>query len=280
MDAPLADNRTVNRHAPTPQIVYREVLRPVSAGRQILKLLFLSALVTAGGYAFYRYEKWRSAEVRLVQEVRRLEEQKKHLQEFVARLTSERRVADIIVTDQTPKGNSVESTTLLFVEYARDGSRLLPRFFTVKGHIAHVDALVIKFDHGFIENNDPLRGHSIVLFHRIFGEYQTPSEGHLIDEPGQAPDIYRGPANQAAAARAFEAELWRDFWKLADDPSFREKKGVRVAQGESPWTPFHPDRVYTLTLEAAGGLNIVSRPMDGLFREFRDALKRKAAQTK
>ncbi len=38
-----------------------------------------------------------------------------------------------------------------------------------------------------------------------------------------------------------------------DEPAFRKERGVRVAQGESIWSRFHPDVVYTVSLEAAGG---------------------------
>jgi hypothetical protein len=49
---------------------------------------------------------------------------------------------------------------------------------------------------------------------------------------------------------------------------------VRVAMGESPWTRFYPDKVYTLTLQADGGLSLSARAMDGMWKEYRDALLR------
>ncbi|MGE5608299.1 MAG: hypothetical protein ACM359_03515 [Bacillota bacterium] len=242
--------------------------------RRIGQLLLLCGLVVAGSYGLYRYEKNRSTEARLQEQIKRLEEQRQHLREFVARLTTEKRVAEIVVTDQVKKGDTIEQTTLMFVEYGRDGKQLPPKFFTIKGHCAHLDSLVIKFDRGFIEQNDPLRGQSLVLFYRIFGDYQTPAEAFPIDDPGRAPVAYQGDPKQAAAAREFEAELWQNFWKLANDVKYREEKGVRVAQGESPWTYFYQDRIYTLSLESAGGLSITSRPMEGIWAELREALKR------
>ncbi len=242
--------------------------------RQLVKLLLFCALVVAGAVGLYLYEKNRSNEARLQAEVKRLEEQRKHLQQFVARLTSERRVAEVIVTDQVKQGNAVALTTLMFVEYARDGSRLPPKFFNIKGQVAHFDALVIKFDRGLMEKDDAMRGHSLALFYRVFGDYQAPADAFPIDEPGRAPAVYKPDPTAPPAVQEFEAELWRNFWKLADDPKYREEKGVRIAQGESPWTYFYPDRIYTISLEAAGGLSISSKPIDGIWKELREALKR------
>lgn len=242
--------------------------------RQVGQLLLLCGLVVAGSYGLYRYEKNRSTEAKLQEQIKRLEEQRQHLREFVSRLTTEKRVAEIVVTDQIKQGDRIEQTTLMFVEYGRDGKQLPPKFFTIKGHCAHLDALVIKFDRGFMEKDDPLRGQSLALFYRIFGDYQSPSEAFPIDEVGKVPPAYRGEANQPAGAQEFETELWRNFWRLADDAKYREEKGVRVAQGESPWTYFYQDRIYTLSLEAAGGLSITSRPMEGIWAELREALKR------
>ena len=240
--------------------------------RYLNRVATLAALAVLATLAYWFYERNWSSEAYLRVELERLEAQRKHLQEFVTRLSSEKRVADLVVTDQTKTGSVIESTTLMFVEYGRDGSRLPPRFFTIKGNVAHVDSLVIKFERGFLEAEDPLKGHSLVLFYRLYGDYQSPAEGFRIDPPNQAPEAYK--TNISLAAQAFEAELWRNFWKLADDAKYREEKGVRVAQGESPWTRFYPDRIYTLSLEAAGGLSLVARPMDDLFKEYRDAIRR------
>ena len=152
------------------------------------------------------------------------------------------------------------------VEYTRDGSALPAKSFTIDGNIAHVDAMVIKFDHDFVAQNDPLRGHSIALFRRLYSESMTPANGFPIDEPGKIPDIYRGSADPAKQV-AFEKELWQNFWRLAEDKPYRESKGVRVADGQSLWGPFLPDRLYTITLDANGGLNRTSEPLRGIYRE-------------
>jgi hypothetical protein len=247
--------------------------------RHLTKFILLSGLVLGGSVALWQYEKKWSEQAKQEQRIRRLEEEKQQLQRFVARLTSEKRVAEIVVTDQAKTGDQIESTTLLFVEYDREGKQLPPQFFTIKGNVAHIDALVIKFEKDFVRSEDPLRGHSLVLFYRLYGDYQTPADGYRIDQPGAIPEIYQDET-ATTAAQAFEQELWKNFWKLADDVKYRQEKGVSVAMGEGPWTYFYPDKVYQLTLAAAGGLSINSRPLDGVWKEYRSALKRTLPNSK
>ena len=230
--------------------------------RTFAKLGFLSLLVVAGAAGLMLHRRDTTAA-----QLNDAKQKNEQLRQVVQRLQAERRVADVIVTDQTTEGG-VQKTTLLFVEYARDGSTLPARRFTIDGDVAHVDAMVVKFDRGFVRDDDPLRGHSIALFTRLYGESQPPEKGFRIDEPNQIPDVYKGADPYVTE---FERELWSNFWKLADDEAYRQTKGVRVAQGEGVWVPFRPDKLYTLTLESDGGLNITSSPLKGIYRE---ALKR------
>ncbi len=221
--------------------------------RAIGKVVFIAVLVAAGSAGIFLYYSQFSSDRKVAQ----LEDENRQLHEIVERLTSERRVAQLMVTDQHDvKG--VQQTALLFEEYARDGSMLPPRTFTIEGNNVHIEAMVIKFDHDFVEKNDPLRGQSIALFLKLYGDRQRPDQGFVIDEPGKIPDYYRGGDPQVSA---FETELWQDFWKLADDQTYRDKKGVRVADGEGPWRPVYPGQLYTITLESDGGLNITSQPL-------------------
>lgn len=185
------------------------------------------------------------------------------LETFVRRLAVDRRVANVLVTDQR-KVDGVLRTSLLFVEVAPDGRELPPKRFELQGDSAHIDALVIQFDRDFVEKGDPLRGQSICLFTRMFGDYQTPADGFPIDSPGQIPDAYK-PADPAVSA--FYTSLWQDFWRLTTDAAYRKEKGVRLAEGQSNWGPFEPDRLYTITLQAAGGLDLTSEPLKGIYKE-------------
>jgi hypothetical protein len=227
--------------------------------KNFAKGLWLSLLIIGGGVGIYVYERQYSASRQIAQ----LEAQKKELEEIVTRLISERRVAEMLVTSQRLV-NNIPQTELLLVEYDHAGQPLPAKSFTVLGKMVHVDALVVKFDHDFVEKADPLKGKSIALFTKIYGDNQSPADAPSIDEPGQVPAIYRNADNRVSE---FERSLWNDFWKLAEDPDYRKSKGVRIAQGEGPWGPLTPNRLYTLTLDSDGGLNLTSEPLKGIYRE-------------
>jgi hypothetical protein len=233
--------------------------------RSAFKLVLLSVMVIAGAFGLYRYERHSTLAVQLEQE----KQKTKQLEDIVGHLQGERRVADVIVTDQKEVNGTLQ-TTLLFVEYAKDGSALPAKRFTFEGKQAHIDAMVVKFQGKYVEGRDPLRGRSVALFTRLFGDKQTPEQAHRIDDPGHIPAVYQGADPQISA---FEQELWKDFWRLADDPAYRQSMGVRVAQGESAWRPFEPGKLYTVSIENDGGVNITSEPLKGIYSE---ALKRTA----
>lgn len=227
--------------------------------RSLARFSTLVILAAAGLLGLYFYQCHQSVEHKLAAEQQRTAE----LRLVVQRLGAERRVADVIVTEQS-ESEGVLRTTLLFVEYARDGSPLPGRQFTIEGSTAHIDALVVKFDGKFVQENDVLRGRSIALFKGIYGDRQTPEQAHRIDEPGHIPAVYRGAEPRVSR---FEQELWDNFWRLAEDAAYRAQMGVRVAEGEGVWCPFRTDRLYTLTLESNGGLNITSEPLKGIYQE-------------
>jgi len=223
----------------------------------LISLLFFTVLGLAGVYVFHTHF---STDAKL----RELEDQKKQLENVVQRLSTERRVAKILVTAQSRDAGGVLSTTLLWVEYARDGSTLPARSFIVRGETVHIDAMVIKFEHDFVRKNDPLRGHSIALFTRAYGDAESPATAQPIDTPGAIPDIYRDADPRVTE---FEQELWRNFWKLFDDPAYRESKGVRVANGQGVWGPFKKDLLYVVSVESDGGVNITPQPVEPIYRE-------------
>jgi hypothetical protein len=226
--------------------------------RTFTKALVLTLMLIGGGlvllYLHDRYSTFR--------QIAKLEEEKKQLQQIVQRLESEKRVADVLVSGRKTVAG-VAQTTLLFVEYDRQGRPLPARTFTVKGTQVHFDAMVIKFDRDFVEKDDPLRGHSIALFTRVYGDCQTPQQAAAIDEPGAIPAVYRG----STEANEFESELWKNFWRLAEDSEYRKQHGVRIANGQGLWGPFEAEKLYTITIESAGGLNLTVEPVKGIYRE-------------
>lgn len=242
--------------------------------RSVLKVVLLGVLAVAGWVGLTVYDR-KTADPRLAeaqQQLKAAEAQAKMLQDVVQYLTSEQRVADVLVTDRSTGSDGAVRTTLVFYEYARNGAMLPPKRFVIDGDEAHIDAMVIKFQGKFVEGKDPLRGRSIALFTKLFDNKQAPEQGHVIDEPDHIPAIYKDADPQVSQ---FEQQLWRDFWKLAKDKAYRESMGVDALQGDSKWWRFEPGYKYTLTLQPNGGLLLRPEPIPDIYR---DMLKQNGAK--
>jgi hypothetical protein len=227
--------------------------------RALAKIGGLMVLVIAGTVGLY----WYTAHDKTQQQLKDALVKNQQLQQIIQRIGEEKRVADVLVTDQKLV-NGVPQTTLLFVETARDGSTLPPKSFTIRGKMIHVSAQVIRFDAQLVKDGDALRGHSIALFKSIYGDQEKPADAKPIDPPGQIPDIYRGSDPRISR---FEMDLWNDFWKLFQDEDYRKQKGVSSTFGQDVWGPFEPDKLYTITLGANAGLSLTSQPLKPIYRE-------------
>ena len=228
--------------------------------RSLLKLagLMMLLVVTSAGVIYYQFS------TSATRKIEQLQDEKRQLEQFVTRLATEKRVADILVSHQNKTAQGQLETTLLFVEYNKQGNPLPAKSFSVSGDYVHIDAMVIAFDRGLVRDNDALRGHSIALFTKIYGDQQKPADAALIDPPGAIPDIYRDADPRVSE---FEMSLWKDFWKLYDDENYRKEKGVRSSDGHGLWGIFKPDRLYTITITPEGKLTLTSEPLKGIYRE-------------
>jgi hypothetical protein len=229
----------------------------------LFRTVLMLALAAAAGGGLWWHQQRHSATAQLAA----LAAEKAVLQDLVQRLGNERRMAEMVVTEQHRGDDGVLVTSLLFAEMDAQGEPLPPKRFTVRGETVHILAHVVKFDQAYLEAGDELRGHSVALFTGIHGGAESPEDAQPIDVPDQRPTIY---ADADRPMAAFEQELWATFWQLARDDALRQEWGVRVAHGEGPWSVFEPNHIYTLTLEADGGLNLASRPVPGIFRALAD----------
>jgi hypothetical protein len=227
--------------------------------RAVAKLAGLALLIIAGTAGLY----WYTAHDQTQQQLHDALAKNQQLQQIIQRIGDEKRVADVLVTEQKLV-NGIPETTLLFVETARDGHTLPPKCFKIKGRMIHVSAQIIRFDPQLVKEGDPLRGHSIALFTSIYGDQEKPADAQLIDAPDQIPDAYRGADPRVSK---FELSLWQDFWKLFQDENYRKEKGVIATFGQDVWGPFEPDKLYTITLQANGALSLTSSPLKSIYRE-------------
>ncbi len=185
----------------------------------------------------------------------------RRLKEVVARLEAERRVAEVLVVGQSRARDGVLRTRFRFAESA-PGRPQAAREFEIDGDVAYFDALVVKFDREYLKAGDALRGRSVYVFRRVFGEYQEPSKGYPLDpfDKSGVPAAYR----LGDVPSEFEREVWRGFWSLALDPGRAKALGIRVLQGEAVYARLAPGRLYRLTIEDAGGLNITAEDVPAL----------------
>jgi hypothetical protein len=219
------------------------------------------AFVTAGGVATFVLLSPGEAD-RLRKENEDLARQKFELQRSIERLTAEDRVAEVHVLDQVRVGELVDGkpaptdlTTLEFIQLDREGHPLPGRQVTIEGTSPRFESLLIMFSPEHVAAGDELRGKSLVLFRRIYGERQRPIDAAWLDSPGEIPNVYRVNPNPSE----FERKLWAKFWDYATDRTLADRDGVRLTQGQTVFVPMRKGDVWSLSLQHSGGLTITLR---------------------
>ena len=179
----------------------------------------------------------------------KLEQEKQRLEAYLKILKRIDRRARIEVLRQARDQQGKLQTTIRFTEIDDTGKPMsVSREMTLPGQEFYFDTLVIKFDDHFIEQGDPFKGRALMLFRRIFSSTMRAEDGFVIDIDGQAPEAY---AEQQAPS-AFEKDLWKRFWELANDEKLAKERGVRAIHGDAPYMRLEPDRVYEVCLRSTG----------------------------
>jgi hypothetical protein len=222
-------------------------------------------LVGAGAGGIYLADRMvlapgREMERRLAErdaQIQSLKERSQALEAAVRLLRHTERRARIIVLDQAPGADGQLVTRIRFTELGPQGEPIgeSPEF-AVTGDEVYVDTLVIKFEDEFVTAGDALKGRSLLLFRRIFGDRHRPVDAHVLDREGQMPQAYAAEK----APSAFERELWAQFWTLANDPAEAKRRGVRALHGEAVSTKLRKGGVYAVTFRSTGELSIQPAP--------------------
>ena len=167
-------------------------------------------------------------------------------------LRLDHRLARVEVLAQREAEGSV-TTSVRFTELGPGGKPMgEAKELEVKGRFLYLESQVVKFSDEYIESADPLRGTSICLFRRVFGEQQRPMDGPELDPVGASPGIITGDNVRLVE----HSELWKRFWDYANDPELASAAGVRAVHGEAPFTELRPGKSYRVELRASGGLSI------------------------
>jgi len=216
-------------------------------------LFFVLGGLGVGGVHVYR---GLTAKDRVIEEQQRVIA---GLEENLDRVWADELVADVRVdrlTENTDTGE--QAMHLTFIQYAPDTeTALFERPLVLPGREFYIDALVVKFARGFVENGDGMRGKSLLLFRRAFGDEQKPVDGIPLYAAGEQPVPELVKVDETPSA--FERDIWNRFWELANDLDGARDLGISVVQGEAPHLRPAVGQVYKLTLRASGGLDIVPR---------------------
>ena len=179
----------------------------------------------------------------------KLEQEKQRLETYLKILKHIDRRARVEVLRQAkdPQGNL--QTTIRFTEVDDDGKPIsASREMTLPGQEVYFDTLVIKFDDHFIEQGDPVKGGALMVFRRVFSSTMRAEDGFVLDKEGQVPEVYA----ERQATSAFEKDIWKRFWDLANDQKLAKELGVRAIHGDAPYMRLEPDRVYEICLRSTG----------------------------
>lgn len=190
----------------------------------------------------------------LQQRVEEQQEQIDRLDTAMRLLKVNHRVAQLVVLDQTTDEETGEVVSRIQFQELDDQGRPVDeaREFSIRGDMVYLDSWVVKFDDKYVEQADLDRSTSLVLFRRIFGEHQEPSEGYVLDQTGSRPAVY----GQGTTMSAFEKRIWDDFWNVANDERRQEELGIRAAHGDAPSIKVRKGKAYRIELRASDGLSI------------------------
>ncbi len=188
----------------------------------------------------------------LTEEVERQALRIRALEAALALLKVDHRLARVEILSQDADASGQVTTHLRFVELDGKGKPLGEgQFAAVQGKRVYVESLVVKFEDDYVEGGDFLRGTSVCLFTRVFGENQKPNDGAPLEVAGRRPRVYAGDEEPDP----FYDDLWKRFWEYASDPEAAKARGVRAIHGEAPFLEVAPGKSYRLELRASGGLS-------------------------
>ena len=186
----------------------------------------------------------------------RVEEQQQTIERLdtsLRLLKVDHRVARLKVLDQSVNDDDEIVSLVEFQELDGRGEPLdEAKQFRIVGDTVYIDTWVVKFDDKYIEEADVDRSTSLIFFRRLFGEFQEPQDGFVLDEVGERPSAYaRG--NEMSD---FERRIWEDFWNVANDEVKQAELGIRAAHGDAPSIKMRKGKSYRIQLRASDGLSI------------------------
>jgi hypothetical protein len=191
----------------------------------------------------------------------RLDEKDRIIRELglkLDRVWGQELVADVRVDAlERPPAGGPPTIKLTFIQYQRGKPNAeafrLP--LVLHGEEFYIDGFAIRFDREFVEAADALRGKSLFLFRRAFGDADRPDHGIPLFASGGIPNDLKVDEQPSD----FERDLWNHFWEIANDPVKAAAARVGSAQGEAPHMKPLVGQVYMLSLRNSGGVEVKPR---------------------
>jgi hypothetical protein len=174
----------------------------------------------------------------------------KQLKQALTSLTDEGKIGYAkVLSQQTDENGKVISTTLKFVETARDNElqAVLEKEYTVKGDVVHFDALIIKFPNKMVMDG---KKRSLYLWRRVYGEQMSPQDGFAIEEPGAEPQRYKELLRELPLKH--RELFWSSIWELANDPDLLAQYDIEAIYGNVTYAKLKKGLVYVFRITATG----------------------------
>lgn len=182
---------------------------------------------------------------------------------IIAALEADSRAAEVLVTESSlDESTGTFTTTIKFLEYDYKGNPLLPRYFTFRGNQIQFQALVVRFEDGYIEHGHRMKGKSAYLFLKAF-VLDGKNTQEFVITPTQG--VPKGYEVEGAPAR-MQKDIWAHFWSYVLNPKARKGVGIKNAQIEAPGSVFVPGSIYDIRIEHDGGLRIDAKPIPAVLR--------------
>jgi len=197
--------------------------------------------------------------------------EKKALEQIIARLEADSRIAQVLVTevrDDPTLGRAL--TTIKVLEFDSVGIPLAPRYFTFSGNIIQFQSLVVRFDDFHVKGGHKLKDRSAYLFRKVFFLNGAETEVFDMTPLQEVPEGYKIDFKNTVALD-IQQEFWDRFWAYALDPATARSAGIKNAQIEAPGTKFIPGILYTIKIEHDGGMRIDSEPIPEILKGERIA---------
>lgn len=174
----------------------------------------------------------------------------KTLKKALTNLTDENKIgyAKVVSQQKDNKGNIV-STTLKFVETARDNElqKILEKQYTIEGDIVHFDALIVKFSDKMVMDG---KKRSLYIWRRIYGEKMPPEQGYSVEEFGTEPYRYADLLKELPVKK--RQIFWSSIWELANSPDKLAQYGITAIYGTVTYTQLKDSLIYIFRITPTG----------------------------